>query len=167
MKTNSLRWAGLCTLLSFCMIFCTMCKKKDDATPPSTLQRISGYKVYYNDTLAMKGVFTYSGNLGTELIVTDTGSTEIQKSTFEYSGNEIISTTDYERINGVMAKYSFIEVNGYTGPNPSEVVTHLYNYGDQMEPLYIRMIIREGSCWKMIQTIITIKLLHIGTVMAI
>jgi hypothetical protein len=104
-----------------------MCKKKDDPEPSATSQRVTGYKILINDTVVMKGAFQYTGNLGSALIITDAGSFEIQKTTFQYSGNEINNVTDYERISGSLVKYSFKEVTGYTGNNPLQVISHYYD----------------------------------------
>jgi len=124
-----------------------MCKKKDTAT--STLQRITGENMYIHDTLFMKGIFTYTGTLLTTSITYDaSGTTELSKTTFQYSGNMVTSMLSYYKKNGAWNKESLVEITGYSGDNPTEIISHYYNDDGVETSQYKELYTYEGGLLK-------------------
>ena len=128
MKTKSINRTYLSIAFLCCLLITTMCRKKDsEATSNSQNQRIIAATVYFNDTLESRGVYTYTGNLLTEVKSYDAGNAEDYKTVFGYTGNTISSCTDYSKSNGSWNKESFMEISGFNGDNPLETISHSYD----------------------------------------
>jgi YD repeat-containing protein len=127
MKTKSvIKTALTFTILAFCLVLCTMCKKKETVTPYA--ERIKSDSLYINDTLFMYGEYTYDGNLLTEKkgIIPGSGDNS-SKEVFQYTTTEIISSyTRYSQKDGEWVKMEFDEVTAFANDNPSEIVYHNY-----------------------------------------
>ena len=133
MKTRSNYLGCLCIALVCYTLVCIQCKKKDtDTAVPDQSQRITAAEVYDNDSLTTNVVYSYSGNLLTEIISNYSGQTEKYKTTFQYAGNSLCSSTGYYKKDGSWRKESFTEIGSYSGDNPLEIISHTFDDGIEM-----------------------------------
>ncbi|MCX6285908.1 MAG: hypothetical protein NTY96_02175 [Bacteroidetes bacterium] len=116
-------------LVSIAMLF--SCKKKSDnpGDNPSNVYRVTQQRDYANNIMETRYDYTYSGNLLSEILMYEQGTTTNAgaKLAVEYNGGNISKISVFVDTNGVWSIMEEVIVNSYTGSLPAERIIKTYD----------------------------------------